>query len=210
MVNDYANGKVELMPSRILKCATFLICITFASSVFAQPFGIAMGTPQELLVVKTANVKPGFHQLHSVPRPHSEFEQYYVTASHESGVCAIRASGKSYKNDPEGKKIRAAFDTLKNQLDASYGVSRTDYYIKPESILSNANVWVKSIAEYDRIHRAIWDVKSDATLKNDVSAIALLVQALANATEAYLFLEYRFSNYDDCQKETASADANAL
>lgn len=186
------------------------IGVLSAASASAQPFGISMGTPQEMLLVKEANVDPGFHKLHSVPRPHSEFEDYYVTAGGTSGVCAIRALGNDYENDDTGKAVRGAFDTVKSQLDSRYGESRTDYYLKPESNLDEPDKWVQSIAEYDRIHRAIWDTKSGATTKNDVEAIVLIVQASQALGRAYLFLEYRYSNYDACQKEIVNSDNDAL
>jgi hypothetical protein len=198
------------MARRILPHILFVAGILAAPSASAQPFGISMGTQQASFLITERDIQPGLHEVSSVPRPHSEFVKYFIVAGYEAGVCAIRAKGKFYSNDTEGKAVKAAFQTVKSQLDSAYGLSRTDYYIKPESDLGEDQLWVKSIAEYDRIHRAIWDLKSDAEMKNDVVAIALLVQAYASSEEAYLSLEYRFSNYEDCQKEITNSDVNAL
>lgn len=190
------------MTRHFLLQALLVLGILSASSATAQPFGIAMGTKKEALDVNPDNAElaPGQHILNSVPKPHSEFEQYYIIETASHGVCSVFAISHSYRDDFSGVGVRDGFEKVKSQLEEKYGQNTTTMELKTGPILLGADQWVESIQKEYRTHKAIWNAASDAKLTNNIQEIELHVIARTRSM-AYVFLQYNFETILDCNKE---------
>lgn len=188
-----------------------LLVVTFAFVAPAQasePFGIPLGTTVSSLDV----VRGSSNHLYNVevPSPHPEFHTYWVQATPRNGTCLIRGIGRSY-DDGSGEFVRQAFDRLRAQLALKYGESKLASFSTSWSIWDPEDKWVSQLRDETRVHQARWSEADESKLSSDLVEILLTVDTPRSDNEywvhpkdkevAYLTLQYKFLNYEDCQSE---------
>lgn len=186
------------MKSLLLAVAASLAAVpAFADG----PFGIAMGTPMELLSTRDTGAKV---MLTSVPNPHPDFDTYFAWGTPETGVCAIIALSKRYGNDRWGHNVRAGFESFAAALDAKYGARET-YDAQYSKLWTDPDDWVMAIRQNERVFAAAWS--SPGTGDPALSHVELQVAALSSDT-ALLKLYYKSKDFDRCDA-AIKAQANA-
>lgn len=190
------------------------ISIAFASffsltptNLSAQAFGIEMGV--SLSELEGAEDIGNGNYVISVPRPHSEFESYVVVLSETTGVCMVRGIGKNHNNDRTGINVRTAFDTLEAALKKTYGAGEQTNWLQPRALWDGAHEWVMSIRQNERLFGTDWTVTDGAELPEEIKAITMQIRAVSSDT-SYIVLQYRFSNFEECDREIKAQDASGL
>ncbi|GGR68144.1 hypothetical protein GCM10008959_32780 [Deinococcus seoulensis] len=147
----------------------------------------------------TPSTNPGFYRLNTVPTPNSAFEFYTVKASSKQGVCMVRGTGLTIKNDPSGSLTKANFNSLKAALSSKYGTSEDFDFIKGSSIWKDSNDWMMSIKQEDRNLVSFWQPTASNKLPKGY-AIMLKVSALSS-TDGWISVVYEFPNTEACTDE---------
>lgn len=169
----------------------------------AQAFGIEMGTPvSELDIVHDAG---DFYFIVNPPQTVSGFESYIVYAAPEAGVCVVRGLGENYERDGYGISVRERFQELKELLDKKYGGGVLYDGLRPGALWDEVDEWVMAIRQNERYYQAEWEV-NDA---KGVDDIIMSVEALSSDV-SFIALQYRFSNFEDCQGEARAEDSGGL
>jgi hypothetical protein len=170
------------------------------ASAIAQAFGIQQGlSVDELDVVE--DLGTGRYVV-NVPKPHSEFEVYVVTASDTEGVCLVRGVGKDHDNDRYGQSVRTAFDKLEGALEARYGDFERADFLNAGALWDEADEWVMAIHQSER-------AQYGSDLPDSIVEIILNVDAVSGSS-AWIGLQYRLANFDDCQQELEALDSQGL
>lgn len=179
------------------------------SEVTSGPFGLYMGMKLNQLDAQPLENALGKYILKSVPKPHSSFGTYVVQVGNNSGLSWIKAIGKDIATSVYGIELITAFNQMRTKLDNTYAKGELTDVLLPESIWDEPKDWMASLIRKERILMCIWDASKGARLKNNLTSIAL--GANANDTDSgFLFLEYEFSNNDQCDKEIAAEEDSVL
>lgn len=144
-----------------------------------------------------------------VPSPHPAFETYAATITPKAGMCRLTGIGKTFSNDRYGNQLRQEFASVRDQLKSVYGSSNLFDYLAPGALWKGPNEWVMALLQHERSYQSSWDAKSKASLKDGITEILLTAQALSGDS-SFITLQYRFSNWDPCQKEIKDSAAGAL
>ena len=177
------------------------------ATLSAQAFGVDMGA--SLSKFEGAEDIGNGNYVISVPRPHSEFESYVVVLSEATGVCMVRGIGKNHNNDRTGANVRRAFKTLETALNSRYGAGDHVNWLQPRALWDGAHEWVMSIRQNERVFGTGWTTEGGAELPEEFLAINMQVRALSSDS-SYIVLQYRFSNFDECDREIKAQDASGL
>ncbi|MFN3210293.1 MAG: hypothetical protein ACE369_15050 [Roseovarius sp.] len=186
---------------------TALIIACSATTAFGQAFGIERGKAIDDLSVNS-DMGNGLFTV-SVPSPHPEFEDYVVKAVPEIGVCLVRGIGKNHTNDRYGASVRSAFADLKDALDQRYGDSEVIDHLKSGALWDEENEWVMSIHQNERYFQAAWDEESGSDLPSGLDEILMVVKTTSSDT-AWIGLQYRFDNEQDCSDVIAQESQSGL
>ena len=173
------------------------------------PFGLAQGMTLPQIGGKPEKVAPGIWRLASVPKPHSAFEEYIVQIGPTNGLCWIKAIGKTIKTNVYGSEVRSTFTDLKERLSANYGKSEDIDRLFPGSIWNEPQDWMMALLKKERLLFSSWDHESGATLNSELKSVGLVASALGTE-EAYISLEYYFSNEKKCEAEIKKEEDGAL
>lgn len=174
---------------------------------FAQPFGIAEGTPTvQLNVVKETGP---FTYLIRPNASHPDFEFYSALSTPESGVCKLLASGFTLANDAYGTQVISLFEILTEQLTLKYGNSRKFDYLRSGSIWNEPRDWAMSIHKNERVYARFWNKEEHSSLQYGLQSIQLKVEALG-ADQTYVIISYEYNNLDKCAAKRKTASAGAL
>lgn len=191
----------------VLSFALTIVLIWDPKNLNAQAFGIEMGT--NLSDLESAEDIGDGHYTINVPSPHSEFETYVAVLSEATGVCTIRGIGKNHDNDKFGSNVQAAFKNLENALNNNYGTGEHVNWLQPNALWDGSHEWVMSIRQNERVFGTDWTTESGADFPEELDAIMMQVRALGSDT-AYVVLQYRFSNFEECDSELKAKDASGL
>jgi len=191
-----------------LQTAISMICLMLMPAyALAQGFGIQQGTSvEELDVVEDLG---GGRYIINVPSPHSEFEVYVVWASDAQGVCLVRGVGKNHDNDRYGQSVRTAFDKLERALEERYGEFGKGDFLNAGALWDEADEWVMSIHQSERAYQSVWDAESGSELPDSIVEIILNIDAVSSSS-AWIGLQYRMANFDECQQELEALDSQGL
>lgn len=184
-----------------------LIIGCFATSASGQAFGIAKGTDIESLSVED-DLGDGRYVV-AVPKPHPEFDDYVVKAVPEIGVCIVRGIGQNHTNDRYGSSVRSAFGKLKSALDQRYGATETFDYLKSGALWDEGNEWVMAIHQNERYYQSSWDEDSGSELPSGLVEILMTVNT-TSSDSAWIGLQYRFDNDDECNAVIAKTNQSGL
>jgi hypothetical protein len=170
-------------------------------------FGITMGQKLSSLRV-TKSVGNGIYYI-NVPQPNDEFETYLVIATLETGVCKIRASGKTYSNDDFGYKVKPVFEKFRALLNGKYGISKDYDFISFDALWKKASEWSWSIYKEERHLTSFWDIDSRSSLPDDLQSINLEVSAVSPGINR-ISLGYEFKNLGRCTILRNQTDSDGL
>lgn len=175
------------------KCSLSLFVGIFITSfLIAGPFGIDMGDSFSKLEEK------GFAplQLDTVgyyfvtPKEmHPDFDIYLVRIDASEGVFFIKAVGKNISDNQYGTNTKFKFRDIRNALETNYGKSELTDILLPRALWKNADDWLMSIRQSERIYFTVWESKVGSVIPPEFKSIYLAVQA-DSSTKGYLVLEY--------------------
>ena len=184
-----------------------IFLVLMPSYALAQGFGIEQGTSVEELDV-VEDLGTGRYAV-NVPSPYSEFEAYVVWASDTQGVCLVRGAGKNHDNDRYGRSVRTAFDRLERALEERYGEFGKGDFLNAGALWDEADEWVMSIHQSERAYQSVWDAESGSELPDSIVEIILNIDAVSSSS-AWIGLQYRMANFDECQQELEALDSQGL
>jgi hypothetical protein len=200
-----------------MKVLFAVAALLLSSQVLAEPpatgpFGFTQGMSLAQLK-KLGPVEPGpkpvFFRMHTAPKNHSGFYEYYLFVSPSLGLCKVVASGKVIATDGYGQDVRKAFENLEVTLTERYGSSSKLDELRTGSLWKNPNEWMMALLKKERTLAVVWDAESGARLPKDVQTIAL--QADAITTESgNVKLSVEYNNLDACQKQFRDKENDAL
>lgn len=175
------------------------------------PFGLEMGLkksdyPGSLLEVES---RPGCYQTKDVPKSHSAFEDYILQFGQLSGLCWIKAIGKTIDSNSFGTNIQTAFDEMYKKLVKAYGTSEDFSFLMEGSIWDEPRDWMEALLCGDRILAARWEATADLQLPNHLASIFLVASAL-DTSSGYIAIEYSFKNKESADEEVAALEDDAL
>lgn len=174
------------------------------------PFGLRMGmTKAQLGTAIGKNIAPMKYKLKSVAKPHSAFESYVVKISPKTGLCHIRAIGKTIITDAYGDRLRLEYEKIRDQLEGVYGSYTELDGLKESSIWNEKRYWMMSLLKDERNLVARWSVDDGSTMKSGLQGVYLITNALS-LEQGYIAVEYAFENYDSCEEETENEARESL
>jgi len=186
----------------------YLLAILLATGIMpaaanANAFGVEMGEPvSELNVV--SDLGDWLYQV-SPPTPVSSFETYVVYALPKAGSCIVRGVSKIYERDRYGIDVRKDFSRISGLLDKKYGTGQLLDHLLPGALWDKPEDWVFAIRQNERYYQAEWKVED----KEGLHDIIMVVSA-TSPSKSWIVLQYRFSNFEDCEKEAAEKEAGGL
>ena len=178
---------------------------TDVSSIYAGPFGLAMGISEtELLTsfgyAKSDKAKHLFEG--QPPLPAGEFSDYYAVTAPVSGICKLGASRTITAVSGSGEQIKAAADRIALSLEQQYGKpSLKKDKVKTDIYSRRPQFWMVGLKEGSVSYGYLWaSGKTERELPNDILNIIVFAQAQA-INRGEVGISYEFANYADCQKE---------
>ena len=166
----------------------------------ASPFGLKQGMSVEELGGQAADVGGGMYKLTSVPVPHPDLEFYVAQVSPRTGLCYIKGVGKQVRTSAYGTELRLQFESMRDEMSAVYGRSRTVDMLLSDSIWEGPRDWMAGLAERERLLFAHWNEETRATLRPHLTSVFVGASA-KNSASGFLVVEYYFDNEPDCQQE---------
>jgi hypothetical protein len=196
----------------------FTLAVAFVLTAFApvtgqntpiEPFGLRMGTPRaELLKLlgKYTEQQNGQIVSATVPRPHPDFEQYGALASQTHGLCKVVAAGVDISLNAFGDRLKAAFNTIGQQLEDKYGKPETIDRLTPGSIWDKPEDWTMALSREERTLVKLWTNPAGA---NKTVTIALQARA-ANTRTGSLLLTYEAATFSACAAEITKSQRSVF
>lgn len=168
------------------------------TSTHDGPFGFYRGMTQEQVValLGTSAIEKRMPEIMSVttaPKPHKDFEAYFLYFSPKEGLLKVAAYGKIISDDPLGSEIRSNFERVKTALTGIYGTSKSYDYLHEGAIWTDPADYMMSLHKQERVLASFWDTKGNP---NHISGIELKATGI-NRTEGNLLLSYEFEGWDN-------------
>ncbi len=179
------------------------------------PFGLEVGLGRdtiEKMVGKTLTPlagQPNRYTLDTLPKTHSEFEQYILQISPQHGLCQIMAIGRDINSDSFGIALKGRFSELEEGLSNNYGRPEKSDFLLPGSIWKDGRDWMMAIYKEERLLASSWKTSAAASLKHDLATVFLIARA-TGSDKGYLKLQYDFKNIDLCEAEAKQEKSGAL
>jgi hypothetical protein len=174
---------------------------------FAQPFGIAEGTPTDKLMV-LKELAP-FAYFITPKNSHPDIESYSVISTPEHGVCAVLGYGFTLNNDAYGTRVRDVFKKITGQLSDKYGNSKSYDFLNFGSIWNDPKYWAMSLHKNERHYSRFWDKEEKSTLQNGIESIALSANSLGSDS-TYIVIRFEYDNIAKCRAKMESVGSGAL
>lgn len=191
-----------------LTLAVFLISISAAAT--AGPFGLNMGTSLTELS-KQMKLKPeklALYSTSSVPKAHSDFNDYRLVITPAHGLCKIIAWSKVISTSVYGTELVNKFSSLESALTTKYGNPKQYDILRNGSIWNEQRDWMMGLRKKERILKSYW-TNEGRELPDSVQAIELEAMAI-NTERAVVSLVYEFKNSDQCVDWIKSQKDSAL
>jgi hypothetical protein len=193
----------------MIRLAAVAFVLLFARSAAAGPFGLERGMTLQQ-VGKAEKIGPGMYEVATVPKPHSAFESYIVQIGPTTGVCWIKAIGKTVQTGAYGTQLQTDFHGMKERLAGIYGVARVSDTLSEGSIWNEPRDWMMGLLKKERRLAALWSTdRNTAFPKAEFKTIGLFAVAIDDE-QGFLTVEYAFSNEDACEAEIAKAEDSSL
>jgi hypothetical protein len=188
----------------------FMACLLLAGtavSAHAQAFGVHMGDP----VSRYGGTPTGIANQYkiTVPQPHGEFKSYFVTATPQTGICAVSGGGRMHENDKSGFAVRSSFKSLHGALSARYGKSKDFDFLHAGALWKEPHEFSWSLYKEERTLSSFWDDKQRSQNLGEIETIGLWAEAVSS-TGTYLILRYEFRNLAKCRAIMEGKDNSGL
>ena len=177
--------------------------------VVAGPFGLEMGMQRSDLPNQGKEITPFKIQVTDVPKKHSSFKSYVLKFGPKRGLCYIKAMGKDIKTDEYGKELQKAFSNMEFKLQGIYGQYKQADILRTDSSSDDADEWMESLMDGERILHAYWDNGKGSAMKGNLASVTLAAQA-ASEEVGYLVIDYKFDNYAQCESEISTLEDDVL
>lgn len=179
------------------------------------PFGLESGltkkniedmTGEELKPVENV---PNLYTSQSLPKNNADFAVYGLLISPKSGLCEIRALGKSVDTDSYGLALQSKYKELLSSLSSIYGNPEKTDFLLSGSIWKDPQDWMMALNKKERFLSAQWKETSATPFKNNLTSVSM--EARANgSSKGYVFLQYDFNSIDACNAEIEDAKKSSL
>lgn len=133
-------------------------------------------------------------------KSHPLFEKYIVWISDSYGLYYIKAISRDIYSSVYGTEAKREFDKILSPLERKYGKFQKTDSIKSDYYLKDEQYWLSALRDGARTYRAEWYVTKDNYLDFDGLCGILLGINATTSSEAYVWLEYEFLNYDDAKE----------
>jgi hypothetical protein len=188
--------------------ATTLLVAVF-QPVVAGPFGLEMGMQRSDLPDQGKEITPFKIQVTEVPKKHSYFKSYVLKFGPKRGLCYIKAVGKDIKTDEYGTELKKAFSNMEFKLQGIYGQYKQADILRTDSSSDDADEWMESLKDGERILAAYWDNGKGSAMKGSLASVILAAQG-ASEEVGYLVIDYKFDNYAQCESEISTLEDDVL
>ena len=181
----------------------------FSCATFAGPFGLEMGMTIDQIDKNAKQISSGKFKTDIVPKPHSSFEAYVLQFSSNTGLCYIKAVGKTFSVNSYGAELESVFTGLKDKLDTVYGKSKLLDALMPKSIWNEPNDWMMGLYKKERLLAAEWNTGTGAKLPEHLSTIVMMAHAMGT-DKGWVSVDYKFNNHHSCEKEISAQEDDSL
>ncbi len=181
-----------------------------ATSAVAGPFGLDMGMPYDVLSksMKLKQVKPFLYSTPSLPKGHSDFDDYRLLVTPKHGLCKVIAWSKSISTSVYGEGLSDKFEKIESAISQKYGQGKKFDFLRSGSIWNEQRDWMMGLRKNERTLAEFWTDES-SELPDNIHVIAL--KAHAAGTEAGLIeLGYEFKNSNECIDWIKSQENSSL
>jgi hypothetical protein len=189
--------------------AAALVVIGNRGVAIAGPFGLEQGMTLQQIGGNAQQLAPGKYKTTNVPKPHSAFDAYVLEIGPHSGLCWIKAIGKTVSTSVYGLELHSTFEDLKGRLTETYGSPDLMDRLMPGSIWHDPQDWMMALLKKERVLIAVWSQKSGARLPPDIKSVAISARALSPGS-GDVAVEYAFTNETQCDAELTKAEDSAL
>lgn len=179
------------------------------------PFGLESGLSKKNIEdmtgeeLKPYEGVPNLYTIKSPPKKNAEFEGFGLLISPKSGLCQIRAVGKSVDTDSYGIALQSKYKELLDSLSSIYGKPKSTDLLLSGSIWKEPQDWMMALNKKERFLSAQWAGSPATPLKNKLVLVSM--EARANGSgEGYVYLQYDFDNIDACNAEIEDAKKSSL
>ena len=192
------------------------IAISFPLEVLSGQFGLEMGDTKKNLekkgvkLVGSGNVDDFLYMTYEVPKGNSNLRMYRLMIAPNNGLCEIIAATDYFETNDFGSSIKDKFNFFENLLTKKYGEKKKSDYLASGSIWKDRNYWTMGLLKKERVLLAEWNYSYGSKLpQNDINNIVLRAGA-SDVSTGLIAIQYRFSNYSDCNKELENAQSDSL
>lgn len=187
-----------------------LLASIITTNAIAGPLGLDMGMSYEDLLksVKLKQVKPFLYSTASLPKGHSDFNDYRLLITPKHGLCKVIAWSKPIPTNVYGDGLRDKFEKLESAVSQKYGSGKKYDFLRSGSIWNESRDWMMGLQKDERTLTAYW-TNDMSELPDNINAIALTAHALH--TEVGLIeLGYEFKNSSECIDWMKSQENSSL
>lgn len=136
-------------------------------------------------------------------KAHPLFEKYVVWISDAVGLYCIKGISRDIQTSDYGTEAKRQFDNLLSSLEKKYGKFSLTDTIKSDYHWKDEKYWMRALRDGARTYEAKWIVNQKKYSDFDgLLVIYLGIDSMDkySTSEAYIWIEYGFQNYNDAQE----------
>lgn len=190
-----------------LCCLISFVVMTSCNA--AGPFGLSKGMTLDQIDFNAQQIDHGVYATQKIPNPHSSFKRYSLVIGPTTGLCKVRAVGKSITTNPSGDQLRKEFINMRGRLEKIYGKGETQDFVEAESRWKDPAHFMMSLKEKDRMLATIWIDEDISGFEADIESVSLRAFPM-RSDRGFLILEYEFVGFDECIQEIYKRDNLSL
>ncbi len=185
-----------------MKHAWMALPLLSALGASAGPFGLQQGMTLADLQ-RHGSFKPASQEFVQTTTRlaggHPDFVSYDVLVAPGQGLCQITALSTGIDTTADGQVLSQRFKGLADAMAGKYGQPTNIYdHLRMGSVLYDQQVWMAGLLKRDRLLIAEWAPAEPGLLLDGLASIRMTTAALSEH-RGQIEIEYRFSNYRDCQ-----------
>ncbi len=186
-----------------------LVSISATSSI-AGPLGLDMGMPYDTLVksMKLKQIKPFLYGTPSLPKGHSDFDDYRLLITPQHGLCKVVALSKAIPTSVFGEELKDKFEKIESAISQKYGQGKRYDFLRSGSIWSEPRDWMMGLRKNERTLAEFW-TGDTSQLPDNIHVIALKTHA-TSTEDGLIELGYEFKNSNDCIEWIKSQENSSL
>jgi hypothetical protein len=188
----------SLKKTLVLLSAMLLSVPTVA---FAGPFGFRYGESRAEVIAEIGqshviDSDEDSLTLNTAPRPHPDFEAYYVAFSPTKGLLKIIAYGKNIDTNQFGDRLQGSFKSTVKSLTEIYGTASIDMDdLESGSMWDQPKDWMQSLLSHDRKFCKSWH--GGPTIRSEhLIGIHLDARVWKGTSTGFLTLIYEFDGWE--------------